>query len=185
LKEIAPETSGVAFPSASLASVHLLTQIKFGKTQQPCCVVCKQVAFNTVGEKHRTQLKEHYNPKSIVLYFKEKRGPPKAVSCYVFQLGSSPVFVRDTALDEIIEVKSDRPMVCKLRVSLYNHADQKDFAKLKDTFAKEAATARSFQMAAAVRSSTQACRQTTSSVTSKYRFTRALCSLPRNSSWRP
>ena len=38
-----------------------------------------------------------------------------------------------------IEITSDGPQVCKLAISLPNHADSKDFEKLKDTFAKEAA----------------------------------------------
>ena len=57
----------------------------------------------------------------------------------VFQLGKKAVDIRDTDQDEVTVIESDKPLVCKLSISITNHADAKDFDKLKDSFAKDAA----------------------------------------------
>jgi hypothetical protein len=135
-------STGVAFLSATSAAVHLISQIRCGKpTKLPCCIVCKKVAFDAGSSKEREELRSHYGPTHLKLHFKEKHGRPRLIDCLVFQMGSKPVFVRDTDQDDIMVIESDKPLICKLSVSIPNHAEAKDFDKIKDSFSKDAAAA--------------------------------------------
>jgi hypothetical protein len=135
-------STGVAFLSATSAAVHLISQKRCGKpTKLPCCIVCKKIAFDAGSMLERQELHDYYGPTHLKLHFKEKHGRPRLIDCLVFQLGSKPVFVRDTDQDDIMVIESDKPLVCKLSVSIPNHADVKDFDKIKDSFAKDAAAA--------------------------------------------
>lgn len=135
-------STGVAFLSATKTAVHLIRQKKTAKsTKLPCCIVCKQLAFDAGSEQEKVELKTYFKPKSITLHFKEKNGPPKPYKCLVFQLGEKAVYVRDTDQDDVVVVQSDRPLLTKLAVWLVDHSDRKDFDKLKDNFDNEAVSA--------------------------------------------
>jgi hypothetical protein len=142
INDLDKDSTGVAFLSATKTAVHLdRLKKKTMTTKLPCCIVCKKQAFDAASTKEKAELKQSYKPITVTLHFKEKKGPPKPVACLVFQIGATAVFVRDTDQDEVITINSDRPQLIKMSVSLINHANKKDFDKLKENFSNEAVSA--------------------------------------------